>query len=154
MIVILRSRGLSLENILGSEAYLRELIHVPQPFVTESIWNNSSEIFGQFGVLISATKRGQVAWGFLRDYLTPVHHGMEFNEAGVSAIWRPAPGVLIHPDIQFGAPCIEGTRIETEAVWSFHQTGETVDRLARWYAITPQQIEDAIEWERTLSRAA
>ncbi|MCJ7510446.1 MAG: DUF433 domain-containing protein [Dehalococcoidia bacterium] len=154
MIVILRSRGLSLPAILSSESYIRSLTGSPQPFVTESLWSSSSDIFLEFMGLLAVTKQGQLAMEFLKEYLLPVHHGLEFDAAGISAIWRPMPGVLIDPDIQFGAPCIEGTRVETEAIWSFHQTGETIDRLASWYAVDRQQIEAAIEWEATLARAA
>jgi uncharacterized protein (DUF433 family) len=119
------------------------------------MWTSSSEIFVRFAnLLVSASKGGQIAMDFLREYLVPVHHGLEFGQGAVAVAWKPMPGVRIDPKIQFGAPCIEGTRIQTEVIWSFHQAGDPVDQLAEMYRVERGQVEAAIAWERTLAAAA
>lgn len=105
-------------------------------------------------MLIAASKGGQVAMDFLREYLMPVHHGLQFRRGDIAVAWNPMPGVRIDPKIQFGAPCIDGTRVQTEVIWSFHQAGDPIQRLAEMYRIERGQIEAALAWERTLAEAA
>ena len=95
----------------------------------------------------------QLALDFLKELLTPVNHGLLFDE-GIAERWRPSAGILIDPEVQFGSPCIEGTRIETESVWSFRQSGSSPDELARLYRVGEEMIGQALAWEETLSSAA
>ena len=155
MIVIMRSRGLPLSLIRHSEEYARQLTGNSQPFVTEMFWTNLSDIFLKWReFLVAASKKGQLAMDFLEDYLMPVNHGLAFSPDERAEAWVPYEGVLIDPEIQFGAPCIAGTRIQTEAVWAFHEAGEPVQTLAEMYQVDKRRIESAIEWEKTLERAA
>jgi uncharacterized protein (DUF433 family) len=154
MIVILRTRGLSLGSILRAERYMRDVMRAPQPFITESLWSSSSDVFCEFGNLIAASRAGQVAMEFLKEYLTPIHHGLSFDRDGLSESWRPLDGILIDPEIQFGAPCIEGTRIETESIWSLYQSGESDERLAELFMIDAKQVSSALQWEELLAKAA
>lgn len=155
MVVIMRSRGLSLEVIRESEDYARKLTGSPQPFVTERLWTNSSDVFLKIAeFFIAASKKGQLAMDFLEDYLVPVNHGLTFGPEELARVWSPREGILIDPEIQFGAPCISGTRIQTEALWALLQSGESVETLAEMYKVDQKKIEAAIDWEETLARAA
>jgi len=155
MIVIMRSRGLSYETIREAEDMARHLTRSSQPFVTEEMWTSSSDIFLRVAdKLIAASKAGQLAMDFLHEYLVPVHHGLEFGQGDVAVSWNPMAGVRIDPKIQFGAPCIEGTRIQTEVIWSLHQAGDSIDQLAEMYRLERNKIEAAIAWERKLAEAA
>ena len=90
----------------------------------------------------------------LKSYLQPVFHGLSFNDQEIADVWRPHAGVLVDPEIEFGAPCIEGTRVQTEAIWAFSQAGDSCEGLARAYRLEIAQIEAAIGWETRLSEAA
>jgi uncharacterized protein (DUF433 family) len=103
----------------------------------------------------AATKPAQLVFDeVIRQYMTPIHHGMEFDASGRSIVWRPWKGVKIDPEIQFGAPCIEGTRIETESIWSFSRSGTSAERLAELYEVQRSAVEAALAWEGLLDRAA
>lgn len=156
MIVLLRSRGLKLGTILNAESYMREVTGNPQPFITEDLWSSASDVFFEFEQRIKvATRPAQLVMDdVIREYMTPIHHGLEFDSSGSSVLWRPMRGVLVDPELQFGAPCIEGTRIETEAVWSFHKAGTPTGQLAELYKVQTEEIAAAIAWEETLERAA
>lgn len=156
MIVLFRTRGLPLRVILESEKSIRESTGKPQPFVTEALWSSDSDMFYEFEKSIrAATKPGQGVFDdIIRQFMTPIHHGIVFNESGISTLWNPEPGVVINPQIQFGSPVIAGTRIETEAIWSFRQTGTSADALARLYKIDTDSIDAALRWEEILARAA
>lgn len=156
VIVLFRARGLPLKTILMAEGNIRRMMRKPQPFVTEELWSSSSDMFFQFERAIRvATKPHQLVFDdVIREYMTPIHHGLEFDESGLTTLWRPMPNIVIDPQLQFGSPCVEGTRVETEALWSFHRSGENVARLAEDFALTTEQVDAALAWEETLARAA
>lgn len=156
MVALMRARGLPYHTIRRAEGYARELTGHPQPFVTEDLWTGYSDIFMKYqDNLLAITRRGQLTLDLdtLRDYLSAVHHGLTFDH-GIARAWSPRPGVTIDPEVQFGAPCVTGTRVETEALWSFKQSGETAESLARLYRLRPDQVRSAIEWEQAVSLAA
>ncbi len=157
MIALLRARGLRYAAIRNAERYARELTGLPQPFVSEALWTAVSDVFMRFqDHLLSITREGQFAFPLetLRDFLTPVYHGLSFDAQGSAEVWSPRRGVTIDPEIQFGAPCVTGTRIETEALWSFKEAGETPASLARLYRLKIEQVDAALEWEQDVSLAA
>ena len=156
MIVLFRTGGHRLSTILDAEASMRQTTRLPQPFITQPMWSSSSDMFYEFEEIIRvATKPYQLPFDLLiREYMTPVHHGLEFDQSDLAALWRPMPGVTIDPELQFGSPCVEGTRVETESLWSFHQSGEDAESLADFFALAVEQVKAALAWEGTIARAA
>lgn len=155
MIALLRARGIPYSTIRRAEAFARDLTGLPQPFVTEQVWSDESDIFLAIqDLLVALNRHGQLALPTLREYLRPAHHGLRFDRNGIATEWSPHTGVTIDPEIQFGSPCISGTRIETEAVWAFHQAGDSVALLAKMYRIGPDQVESALDWDHVVSLAA
>lgn len=154
MIVLLRSRGLPMRAIVRAESEARHLTGSPDPLVTEALWTFSSDIFLRIkDQLVAASRHGQLGMEFLADYLQPVHHGLTFGDDARATSWKPAEWVLIDPTIQFGAPCIEGTRIQTEVVWEMFQAGDSRETLSAMYGVALEQIQAAVAWEETLARA-
>ena len=125
MIALLRSRGIAFKDILAADE------------------------------LFAASRQGQLAFEeFMGAFLTPASHGLTFTTDGTPALWQPWPTVLIDPEIQFGAPCIAGTRVETRSLWSLNQAGDSVDLLAEAFHLRKEHVRDAIEWEQRLFEAA
>jgi uncharacterized protein (DUF433 family) len=155
MITLLRAHGVSFSAIVRAEYDARWLTGSPQPFVTEPVWTFGSDVILRIQEgLVAASKRGQLALPILEEFLRPVEHGLRFDAHGVAAAWQSAPGVLLAPGILFGSPCIEGTRIATEVIWSMSRAGETVASLAEMYKLPEPAIDEALSWEKRLARAA
>jgi uncharacterized protein (DUF433 family) len=157
MYTILRSRGFSFRAIQEAEKRARTMVEHPQPFVTEPLWTTGSHIFMRVSeLLVSLNSGGQTGMDFLWQYLDPAspHHGITFGRHAAATRWAPASGVVIDPQVQFGEPCIEGTRIATETVWSFYSAGDSLDVLSAGYGVSPIEIEAAIDWERLRAAAA
>lgn len=55
--------------------------------------------------------------------------------------------IVIDPTISFGKPVIAGTAIPTEAIYSLHQAGDSIERIAYEYGCETHQIEEAIRYE-------
>jgi uncharacterized protein (DUF433 family) len=156
MVALMRARGIPFAKITEAEDLARRLTHERQPFITEALWTSSSDIFMNYERQLLAITRGAqltLELDTLRDYLNPVRHGLTFED-GIARRWEPHAGVTIDPEIQFAAPCISGTRVETEAVWSFREAGESEESLVRLYGLRREQVRAAIEWEQAVSLAA
>jgi uncharacterized protein (DUF433 family) len=151
IIAALRAAGVSWPKIRKAEAWLREHTGKPRPFATELLWTERSDVFAEFQMkLIAASRCGQLAMDTLRNYLIPVH-GLTFGRERVAISWEPRDGILMHPLIQFGAPCIKGTRIPTRAVWGMVKGGDSIERVVRAYRITEDEAEAAVSWEEALA---
>src|SRR5262249_19572417 len=62
--------------------------------------------------------------------------------------------IMIDPEGSFGYPVLVGTGIPTRAIADRFNAGDTIQELAEDYNRPPEQIEEAIRWERRLERAA
>ena len=150
VIAALRAAGVSFKKIYQAERWLRQTTGYPRPFATELVWTERSDIFVEFRrKLIAASRSGQYAMEILRDYLIPVH-GLTFDEHGLANSWEPYENILLHPLIQFGAPCIRMTRIPTRVIWGMVEAGDSIEMVASSYKIQVDEVKKAIKWEEAL----
>jgi uncharacterized protein (DUF433 family) len=116
------------------------------------LWTESSDVFVEFKKrLIAASRSGQFAFEILQEYLIPVH-GLSFNRRGLANAWEPETGILLDHLVQFGAPCIKGTRIPTEALWSMGKVGDSKEYLAASYELSNELLDKALAWENEIRR--
>lgn len=154
IVAALRASGFSFQTIYVTEKWLREVTRSRYPFATEKIWAGT-EIFTQFGEALlgaSRTTRGQYAFDFIRESLVNVHD-VEFGRNNLVSAWIPRTGIRIDPQIQFGAPCIDKTRITTETLWSMVNSGDSVANVAHWYDLDVEVVNNAVAWENALAAA-
>ncbi len=150
VIAALRAAGVSFREIYAAEEWLRKTTQHPRPFATELLWTEGSHVFVSFCQrLIAASRSGQMALEFLRDWLMPVH-GLEFDSQGVAVTWEPHKGIMLSPDIQLGAPCIKGTSIPTSSIWGMVEGGDSIEYVTKSYSIERREVELAIEWKNGL----
>ena len=64
------------------------------------------------------------------------------NEAG----WPIGKGVSCCPQLQFGQPCIFGTRITVEILYGMHRGGNSAMEIAGWYGLDEADVICAIVW--------
>lgn len=148
VIAALRTAGVSWRDIRRAEGWLRETTGAQRPFATETLWTGQGEIFADWSQrLVSAASGGQMALDLLRQYLIPVH-GLKFSEASSEVVeWEPFDDVVLDPLIQFGAPCIRGTRIPTRTVWGMVEAGDSHAWVAEAYGLSLAEVLAAGEWE-------
>jgi uncharacterized protein (DUF433 family) len=150
IIAALRAYGVSWPRIHAAERWLREHTGHERPFATEEIWTERSDVFAYFrDMLITASRHGQMAFTILEEYIIPVS-GLTF-ERRVARTWEPSPFILLNPSIQFGAPCIKGTRIPTHSVWGMIEGGDPAELVLRSYGITEEELDAAVAWEERLA---
>ena len=148
VVAALRACGVRWSEIDRTEEWLRNETGHDRPFATEYLWTGQGDIFVDWKRrLVSASGNGQLALGMLQEYLIPVHGLMFSDETHVAASWEPMTGVTLEPQIQFGSPCIKGTRIPTRAVAGMIAAGDSFDLVSRSYGLSTDEVNAACEWE-------
>jgi uncharacterized protein (DUF433 family) len=56
------------------------------------------------------------------------------------------PGISMDPDVRFGKPCVTGTRIDVATVVAAIAAGESMESVAREYALTIEQVRSALAY--------
>lgn len=150
----LRASGVSWRAIHEAEQWLRRETDSPRPFATETLWTGQRQIFVEWRKqLVAASSAGQLAFDLLMEYLLPVNDLMFSEETHMATSWEPSNGVVLEPTVQFGAPCIKGTRIPTRTVAGMIEAGDSPEYVARAFDQSIAAIEEACEWERLLRAA-
>lgn len=154
VVAALRNTGVSLQAIGTAERWLREITGKRHPLATEIIWAGQGQVFAEWGdQLVSGSARGQMALDLLREHLIPIH-GLAFDdESGMAISWEPSNGIVLEPQVQFGAPCIKGTRIPTRSLAGMVEAGDSVELVANAYNLTPETVKAACDWEHRLQSA-
>lgn len=155
VIALLKAVGVKWTKIYEAESWLRSYTGSDRPFATETLWTAGHEVFHERqGELIAASMGGQYPFKeLIADYLVPVA-GMTFNTDGRAESWSPKGLILLKPTIQFGSPCVKGTRITTSTLAGMYDAGDSIESIARIYDLSTDEVEEAIEWEKRLSEAA
>ena len=154
IIIALRASGVPWREIRKTEQWLRETRGVKWPFATEFLWTGQGDLFAEWAErLVSGSRHGQAALDLLREYVTPVSGLLFSDETGLAVSWEPLAGVMLNPLVQFGAPCIKGTRIPTRSVCGMIEAGDSPERVAKSYGISPEELQAAHDWEQLLLAA-
>ena len=154
VIAALRASGVSWREIREMEHLLREIRGVPWPFATEFLWTGQGELFAEWTKhLVSGSRHGQAALDMLREYVMPVNGLVFGDESRLAISWEPFAGVVLEPQVQFGAPCVKGTRIPTRTIFGMIEAGDSPEWVAEAYKISTSEVQAAYDWE-SLLRAA
>jgi uncharacterized protein (DUF433 family) len=110
------------------------------------------------GKIINVSQHGQMGLNFYLMHLERVQVDPPGLFKFFPFVVKPGPSepktIEINPMIGFGKPVIAGTGISTAIIASRFNARESITDLAAEYGCTPQQIEEAIRWERALPIAA
>lgn len=157
VIAILRALGVSWKKIHRAEDWLRQKTGYARPFAIERVWTETTDVFAEFHEgFVAASRGGQLAFiEMLGQYLQSVQDMIFISHNGVNVAysWIPHDDVMMNPRIQFGEPCIKGTRIRTRIIWQLLKGGDNIYYLMRAFKLSEQQIEHVLEWENRLQTA-
>ncbi len=146
----LLKKGVHQFTIREAETYLRKKWKTDRPFVSDEIQTDGLRVLVDdeviAGQIESADLHGQQV---MRELVKDRLEHVEYHD-GSAAYWLPAPGVVVDPRVQFGAPVVEGTRVPTDAVYGVvRQLG--TERAIRRFDLSAKHIEHAIAFEDRLA---
>lgn len=61
------------------------------------------------------------------------------------------PGISVDPDVRFGKPCIEGTRVDVATVVGAIAAGETAEVVAGEHGLSADQVRAALRYAAHLA---
>jgi uncharacterized protein (DUF433 family) len=150
----LRDEGVPLRNIRSAEDYLRTEWKFPRPYATQRVLTDGKSVFVALeeGGFTSADRKGQETLAaMIKDILRDVSYDAETE---LATAWHPRHEIALRPDIQFGQPCIVGTRLTTSTVAELIRAGDAPDFVAETYSVPLPSVVVAVEFEEALLRQA
>ena len=151
LIAVFRAHGVTSKEIRVAHDSIQEARGWSHPFAMEPIWISGLYIYiRENNIPIAVTRNWQAAFDFVDLFVGPVHN-LAFGEHNYPKTWEPHKGIVLDPKVSFGEPCIKGTRIGTQVLWSLAAAGDSPERIAQAYDLSAGQVEAAIAWEDKLA---
>ncbi len=148
--------NLKLPKVRSALRKVSEQVPQPHPLVTQVFLTDRKDLFiERMERLVNVSaKSPQLNLDFYRMYLERVETDPKGLFRFFPFVVEPRPSepktIEINPMIGFGKPVIAGTGISTAIIASRFNARESIAALAEEYGRTPQEIEEAIRWERAL----
>lgn len=148
--------NLKLPKVRSALRKVSEQFPQPHPLISEVFLTDRKDLFiERMGRIVNVSRQqDQLSLDFYLMHLERV-------EVDPKGLFRFFPFVVapsssepktieINPMVGFGKPVITGTGISTAIIASRFNARESITSLAEEYGCTPQQIEEAIRWERAI----
>lgn len=150
--------GLSLPKIRKAAKLAAELVGRDHPFSTQKFRTDGKTVF----VELKHKERGDKSvldlerrqFGIYDVILPSLLEGVEFDEEGQAARWRPegaTPLVVLDPQRQFGQPIVETGGVQTSVIADAVRAEGSIETVARWFEITREAVEQAVKFELRLA---
>jgi uncharacterized protein (DUF433 family) len=146
--------GVSVKDLRSALDYAENKLGIPRLLLREELRTEAGKVFlDRYGQLIDLTASGQLALKLaLDDHLKRV----EWDAARfplrlypfLIAIGSTDRPIVIDPRIAFGRPVLDRKGISTLAIVDRVDAGETIDDVAADYDLRPEEVEQAIVYER------
>lgn len=147
--------NLKLPKVRAALRKVAEKFPQPHPLVSETFLTDRKDLFIQrMGQVVNVSQPSdQLSLDFYRLHLERVEvdpKGLfHFFPFVVSPSSSEPKTIEINPFVGFGKPVLTGTGISTAIIASRFSARESVSSLAEEYGCSPQQIEEALRWERS-----
>ncbi len=151
-----RKRGVSFQVIRRAAKEASKILQVTHPFAYKRFKTDCKSIFLHYSQcegqkdLILLGKSQYVMEEIIKVYL----HEVDFDDLTDLALrWWPMGRenhIVIDPQVAFGSPVIESTRITTETVYKDYLAEDSIKKIAIWYDIKPSKIQSAIDFMKIL----
>jgi uncharacterized protein (DUF433 family) len=149
--------GVSWRTMRRAHAKAQEELGTTHPFCSNRIFTDGRRILLQQGkedsdqILIDlATNQAE----FLR-IVEPFRKELEFS--GNDVIWWPLGKqrqIVLDPKRNFGQPTVTRSGVPTATLARSVKANSSQEIVARWYEVHPDEVNDAVEFEESLAKAA
>jgi len=146
--------GIAIKEVRKAIKFAERSLKIERLLLNKALCTHAGEVFlDEYGKLISLTASGQLAMRrLLEEHLKRVEwDNWQFPVRlypYVSAHSTTARPIAIDPGIAFGRPVVLRAGISTAAIAGRIDAGETVADLAEDYDLKPEEIEEAVLYER------
>jgi uncharacterized protein (DUF433 family) len=148
--------NLKLPKVRSALRKVSEQFPQPHPLITEVFLTDRKDLFiERMGQIVNVSgQQDQLNLDFYLMHLERVETDSKGLLKFFPFVVEPRPSepkiIEIDPMVGFGKPVIAETDISTAIIASRFNARESITSLAEEYGCTPQQIEEAIRWERAI----
>jgi uncharacterized protein (DUF433 family) len=152
-----RQEGLSLQSIRRTIGLATQLLEKSYPLSSVEFKTDGKSILAQVvepgeQARVFDLATGQYLFDFVLEHL---YDALEYSEFDELVRWWPlgkGRRVLVDPKRSFGRPIVpEG--VPTAILAGSHAAEGSVAAVARWFEVSPESVEDALEYERSYAAA-
>jgi len=145
--------GVSIKSVRAALRYAERELSIDRLLLRQELKTSAGEIFlDRYGQLLQLSKSGQLAMRkLLEAYLERVEWDASFPVRlypFVSMQLTVGRPIAIDPSIAFGRPFIARLSISTAAITERIDAGESINDVAADYDLEPQEVEEAVVYER------
>ena len=146
--------GVAIRELRKAIKYAERTLKIERLLLNKALRTHAGEVFlDEYGKLINLSASGQMA---MRRLLEEHLKRVEWDQwqfpvrlyPYVSAEPTAERPIAIDPGIAFGRPVVLRAGVATEAIAERIDAGETVEALAEDYDLRPEEIEEAVLYER------
>ncbi len=131
-------------QIRAGGEYVAKHVGTDYPFAHERLATVGAAFFSKFDEWVDVGRGGQRSFpAMIGELLSPIEFGPDLH----ASIWRPAKGVWLNPNVQAGAPCIDGTRVPTRVIADLEAVGDHIEDIADDLRLNVAQVRDALQYE-------
>lgn len=131
-------------QIRAGGEYVAKHVGTDYPFAHERLATVGAAFFSEFDEWVDVGRGGQRSFpAMIEELLSPIEFGPDLH----ASIWRPAKGVWLNPNVQAGAPCIDGTRVPTRVIADLTAVGDHIEDIADDLSLNVTQVRDALQYE-------
>ena len=154
-VAALRIAGMRLVKIKAGADFMRRELGLSHPLASENLKTDGVNLyFPEARGLIAVSAAGQMAAQELVDaYLRDVKYKPLAAHHRLAVSWEP-PGVSIDPQIQHGAACVDGSRVEIALLKRYKDAGDSLDYLAELFDLDAEDVKRAVSWYESPKLAA
>jgi uncharacterized protein (DUF433 family) len=146
--------GVAIREVRKAIKYAERTLKIERLLMNQDLRTHAGEVFlVEYGKLINLSASGQMAMRrLLEEHLKRVEWDQWQFPVRLYPYVSPEPTaerpIAIDPDIAFGRPVVLRAGVATEAIAGRIDAGETVEALAEDYDLKPEEIEEAVLYER------
>ena len=151
-----RRSGVSWNTIRLAAERAREIFEQDHPFSTRRFRTDGRRIFAEFIEKPAERKLLDLVksqYAFHKIVSPSLYAGVEFSVRDEVIRWFPdwpKQQIVIDPHRAFGRPIVVREGVPTEVLAKAFEAEDSLERVAKWFAVPPRAVRDAVAFERGL----
>ena len=157
-----RAQGVSMQTLRKASEIARDEWNVQHPFALSDIkfLTDRKKIIAQASKEVDDNSTWELVTGqyLIWDAIeATIAKGVVFDPSTyLASMWIPRPGdhpdIVLDPARAFGKPVVNSAGVPTDALFrQWRAEDGNFDRVARWFALTREQVETAVRFELELA---
>jgi uncharacterized protein (DUF433 family) len=151
-----RNHNVELPVVRAAVNFVRTKMGVKRPLLTKDFYTDGvSLLVDEWGRLVDASNEGQAV---MREVVATSLKRIDRDRAGLAARlypWRKSPTedrlIELDPALSLGRAVLAGTGISIDVLRARRRAGDTVERLAKDYAVDKSKVRAVVEWDEQLA---